>query len=51
MEKGNIDVHSLVLEEKQFIEELNSAERAGIFRKIDWHLLPFVVLFCLLSSL
>ncbi|OAX38186.1 MFS general substrate transporter [Rhizopogon vinicolor AM-OR11-026] len=42
MEKGSIDARSLVLEEKQFIEELNLTERAGIFRKIDWHLLPFV---------
>ncbi|OJA19537.1 hypothetical protein AZE42_06601 [Rhizopogon vesiculosus] len=49
--KGSIDANSLVLEEKQIVEELDPAERGRILRKIDWHLLPFVTLFYLLAFL
>ncbi|KAG0699255.1 major facilitator superfamily domain-containing protein [Suillus ampliporus] len=37
--------------EKQIVERLAQSERARILRKIDWHLLPFVTLFYLLSFL
>ena len=49
--KGSIDANSLVLEEKQIVEELDPAERGRILHKIDWHLLPFVTLFYLLAFL
>jgi len=39
------------LEEAQIIKERNATERARILRKIDWHLLPVVTLFYLLSFL
>jgi hypothetical protein len=48
-ENGSIEANSPALEEKQI--ELNPAERARILRKIDWHLIPFVTLFYLLSFL
>jgi len=37
--------------EKQIVKELTPQERARILRKMDWHLLPFVTLFYLLSFL
>lgn len=40
-----------MLEEKQIVKELHPSERARILRKIDWHLLPFVSLFYLMSFL
>jgi hypothetical protein len=42
---------SLVLAQKQIVEESDPAERVRILRKIDWHILPVVTLFYLLSFL
>jgi hypothetical protein len=46
-EKGS----SLVLGQKHIIRELDPAERMRILRKVDWHILPLVTLFYLLSFL
>ncbi|KAJ8588264.1 MFS general substrate transporter [Rhizopogon salebrosus TDB-379] len=46
-EKGS----SLVLGQKHIVKEPDPAERVRILRKVDWHILPLVTLFYLLSFL
>jgi hypothetical protein len=51
-EKGSSDeANYLVIDEKQIVKELHPADRERILRKIDFHLLPFVSLFYLMSFL